>query len=118
MMAAPGQGRRNVLHPSIPLWAAFLAPFLAWFGQLNLNFLVAAFACEHGRNWILHIFFASALAVAAVGIWCGWRHYRILSPEERQGTRFLYLLAMSMGGFFVLGILVNQAPLILAEPCR
>lgn len=110
----PAQGTRK---PYRLLWAAYLAPPLGWFGQLNLSFLVAAYACTTGRIWLLNLFSALVFAVAAAGTWCGWLSLRAY-PEPKSGSRFLAWMALILGLVYLMSIGANVMPNFLMEPCR
>lgn len=117
MSAGRETGGRALRRSALLLWAAFLVPPLAWFGQLNVNFMVVAHACSTGRIWLLHLLSAAAFALAGAGTWCArpaWRHYR----GHRPGGVFLGAMAMILGGIYLLGIVANTLPNLLMEPCR
>ncbi len=104
-------------RPVLLLWIAYLAPLLAWFGQLNVNFFTIAYACAHDRIWILHLIAVAALLIAIAGTVCGWRSLRYY-PKEWNGGRFLGVMSVVLGGIYILGILYNVVPNIMMEPCR
>lgn len=110
------QKERNAV---ILLWIAFLVPGLIWFVQLNASYLVAAYACSQDQMWMLHLFFIAGSALAGAGVWAAWWSWRFYRNEmkNRQGKRFLALLALTLDVLFVLSILANELPNILLEPC-
>ncbi len=116
MNMAPVNGAKIPPRPVFYLWIAFLAPLLAWFAQLNIYFFLAAYACAHGRIWLLHLGALAAFGIAAAGIGYGWLSMRYF-PQQRIGLRFLAILAMILGGFYLLGIFANMLPNLMLEPC-
>jgi hypothetical protein len=111
-----GRGRATRRY-ALLLWIAYLVPPLAWFGQLNVNFMVVAYACSTGRIWLLHLLSAAAFVTAGIGAWCAWqgrRHYR----GHRPGALFLSYMALVLAGIYMLSIVSNTLPNVLVEPCR
>ncbi len=114
--ARENQSGRPPRH-ALLLWVAYLAPALAWFGQLNASFLIAAYGCTPDRMWLMHLISAMALVIAGAGMWSGWRSRRYEDKSRRNG-RFLTVMALVLGALFALSIVANEIPNHLAEPCR
>ncbi len=107
-------------HRELLLWTALIAPAIGWFVQLTANYTLAAYACVNDRMWILHTISLVAIALAGIGIWSGWRCWRVgYQPrrEPERGTVFYTEGSLLLALMFLLGILANELSNWLHNPC-
>lgn len=107
-------------HRELLLWTALIAPAFGWFAQLTVNYTLATYACANDRMWILHSISVVALVLAGMGIWSGWRCWRIGYRPRREpgrGTVFYTAGTLLLATMFLLGILANELSNWMLEPC-
>lgn len=106
-------------HRELLLWTALVAPAFGWFAQLTASYTLAVFACENDQMWILHAISIAALALAGLGIWSGWRCWRVGYPsrEPGRGARFYTGGTLLLATMFLLGILASELSNWMLEPC-
>lgn len=102
---------------TLRFWIALGAPALAWFVQLTTSYTIAAYACANDQVWILHTIGSLAFALAALGVWHGWKLHHAEAAEERNDKRFLATGALLLGGLFLLTIVVSELSNVLLDPC-
>lgn len=105
---------------SFLLWIALLLPAVAWFVQLTASYMLAAYACAEDQMWILHGISIAAFLLAGVGLWSGWRVWRVRrSQRDTSGRDTGYLAAgtLFLTLLFLIGILANELSNWLLEPC-
>ena len=94
------------------LWISFLAPFTAWFIQLNASFLLTAHSCQKDAG-NLHAISIGALIVCLIGLGCG-----LISWHSTERTRkFLSACFFIMGAIILLIILGGEISNFMLESC-
>lgn len=101
-------------------WTALLAPACGWFAQLTASYTMAVYACKNHQVWIFHAISAAALVLAGLGIWSGWRCWRMGSRPHRGSERGTVLFTggnLSLAILFLLAILANEVSNWMLLPC-
>lgn len=95
--------------------AQLLAPPLAWFAELQLNYAIANSGCPSGSppggRLVLIGVSAIAVLVALVATWSSWRQWRAIDEATPAADRFLTTTALGLGAFLSLVIVAQALPL-------
>jgi hypothetical protein len=105
------------------LWAGLLAGPVAWAVQLQAVYALAAWACDGGPAWPLHLASLACLLAAGGGAALSWRDWKAVGgwPGASEAaavgrTRLLTVLGMMTGVLFALVILAQWIAVIVL-PC-
>lgn len=105
------------------LWVGLLAGPVAWAVQLQVVYAMAAWACDGGPGWPLHLASLFCLLAAAGGVYLSWRDWRTVggwpgaSEEVALGrTRLMAVLGMMSGTLFAIVILAQWVAVMIL-PC-
>lgn len=105
------------------LWAGVLAGPVAWAVQLVAVYAMAAWRCDGGPAWPLHLGSLACLVVAAGGATLAWRDWRAVggwpgaSEEVAVGrTRLMSVVGVMTGSLFVL-VIFAQWLAVIVLPC-
>ena len=129
--AIAGERRRTGV---IALVFAAVGPGLVWAGYLALMYPFAHTACTTGVLIPMHA--ASVVAAAAILCltWRGWRRWHSAQhaepwdataesgddpgPAELQRARFLGLVSLASGAFFLMVVLATWVAAFVFHPCQ
>jgi hypothetical protein len=113
------QGKKH-----IALWFGFLAAPLIWFVNLELNFMLAPWACATGRQFSLGLVTLVALLLVASAGLLAWRMWLHAGQEwlhnaggRISSRRFLAMLGILTSSLFFLAILAQGAPTFILSAC-
>jgi hypothetical protein len=106
-------------------WHALLAGPVAWAFNQGVGYAVMKPVCAHHATPVLWLISAAAFALAAAGVWIGWRRVRgVRSGADEEGrsaidrTFFVAVLAVAMNGLLSLLIVTAAIPQFLLNPCE
>src|SRR4051794_18788616 len=99
---------------SVVLWFALLAPPIAWAVDLQLRYALIQWACANHRGWLLTLFSAPLLILAAACVVVGWRY----ANDDQPRIRFMALGAVALGFAFSLAIVAGTLPDFFLRPCE
>lgn len=99
---------------SIVLWFALLAPPIAWAVDMQLRYALIQWACSNHRGWVLTLFSAPLLILAAACAIVGWRS----ANDDQPRIRFMALGAVALGFAFSLAIIAGTLPDFFLRPCE
>jgi putative membrane protein len=134
-----GTGRdakRSAKVRSAAIAFGFLGGIVAWTLHLAVSYALVPFVCGTGREWLLHLLTGAAAGVAAVATGVAWDARRRIGesagtdvrgggePTDEPALRarrvqgFLAFSGILLSGFFLLLIVVEGLPALLArDPC-
>ncbi len=105
------------------LWAGFLAGPVAWAVQLQSGYTLAAWQCDNGPHWPLHLASLVCLLAATGGGYLAWGHWRAVGgwpsgTDEPTGgrVRLMAVLGMMTAVLFSL-VIVAQWVALMVLPC-
>ena len=123
MLASTQHSERRPVRARMLAFGWFAAP-LAWALHLGLGYALAGWACANGTRWALHILTAVCLLIAAAGIAAnGYGGNRVAARRDdaalpqRAPERFLQRSGRLLGLLFVVLIVIESIPVLLAGYC-
>lgn len=113
-------------EPPRRVWFGLLAPPVAWFTALTAGFFMVDWACGSAVGMAaLHGIVLGMLALAIAAAVTAGRYWRRegaewpgKSPDPRDRTRFLAVIAALGGTLFSLAILVFWIAALVLSPCE
>ena len=125
LVIRPESGPRE--HPpvsDVSQWVGVLAAPVALAAQLQINYMMATWACVNGNAWAMHLVSALAVAVAGAGILLSRRNWRAAGEEwpSTEGgsiarSRFLGAVGTLLGVVILVVILALWLTIVVMGPC-
>jgi hypothetical protein len=107
------------------LWTGILAAPVAWFAQLEGNYIIASQLCPDDAQLPLHVVTLAALVITIGGAaiaWSNWRRAGTSWPDDSGGPtargRFMAALGLLLSGIFFLVIMAQGIPNFMFDPCQ
>ncbi len=120
----PEDPRARKQSRAIKLWAGMLLAAAAYFTQLFFANALVEWACYRGSTWVIHLITVVALLLAAVGAylaWTGWHEEEKLVEHDgfdsENRIRFMGWSGLILSALFGLGIIVQEIPTFIVDPC-
>ena len=119
-MAVPAQ--RNRVETAT--WVGLLLPPLAWSAYVFVAWFLVPVACDADVGFVLHLFAAASLALAAAGLAVSLRTFRRGNEqgwEDAPGMgvgRLLPSVALLLGLLFTVGLVLLWLFTIFISPCE
>ena len=107
------------------LWIGLLAAPVAWLLHLQISYLLAAFTCDTGWEFMKHVVTLLTLVFAAVGgwiAWCSWQRTGREWPKKDEGgvlgrSRFMAASGVALSALFFLVIIAEGIPNFFLDAC-
>jgi hypothetical protein len=106
------------------LWFGVLAGPLGWFLHLAVSYSLVIYACTSGNTWPHHVVTLLALGLPGAGLWLAWGSWRRVrrlagcdADVALRRSEFLSLTGVALSGYFLLVVLVAEAPNLVYGPC-
>ena len=105
-------------------WVGLVLPALGWGTYVFVAWFLVPLACDAGADWLLNLFAAGSLAVAAVGVVFSLRALRRARGSGLPDTagvrvgRLIPAVAVLLSVLFVLGIVLLWSFTIFISPCE
>lgn len=106
-------------------WIGVFLPAAAFFGHLQINYLVVPWACVTRQGVWVHITGIASVVVAVLGTVAArraWVRAGDADPGQGHGpmprTRFLGAVGVGMGATFVLVLLAQTVATFVIETCQ
>ena len=123
MLASTQHSEHRPADARLLAFGWFAAP-LAWALHLGVGYALAGWACANGTRWALHILTAVCLLIAAAGIaanaYGGRRaaaRHDASAVRQNASVPFLQRSGRLLGLLFVVLIVIESIPVVLAEYC-